>query len=205
MDVVAARWWTANHLLVVLNGVLAIAATATAVAAVRTIKSSNRVAKAAEKQVEATNELVRESQFDRELAWSPMVAVTVVRGQMDAGGVPGRYERVVTITNLGKGIASECYYIARDGESWCWLQHLGLKGEETTPMPLTTLPGSGDAPWELLEPGPTDKDQNDRLADAFFCKDVFGNRIRFGRTRDVSRPGDENPPAWAPSPIVWSR
>ncbi|MHB1511414.1 MAG: hypothetical protein ACYCST_20195 [Acidimicrobiales bacterium] len=44
----APGWWTANHVLVLVNVILAAAAVATAIVGVSTIKASNRVAKATE-------------------------------------------------------------------------------------------------------------------------------------------------------------
>jgi hypothetical protein len=51
----ANGYWTSNHILVLVNVVLAAAAVATAIVGVRTIKASNRVAKSAEDQAKATN------------------------------------------------------------------------------------------------------------------------------------------------------
>ena len=53
-DLLATGFWTANHLLVFLNVVLAAAALATAFVGLRTIKSSNRVAAAAEDALAAS-------------------------------------------------------------------------------------------------------------------------------------------------------
>jgi len=203
VELIAAGWWTANHLLVVLNAVLATAATATAIVGVATIKSSNRVAAAAEEHVDATIDLVREQQYDRELVFSPMVAPNVSRGQVEGDGAGRPYTQWLTFSNVGKGPALNLYYIGTDGNSWCWLRHPGLGAEQMTTDQFMTSPEQGEPPWELLEPGPTDDEKNNRLGNAVFCEDVMGNRIRFGRTRDVSRLGDENQPAWAKSPIVW--
>jgi hypothetical protein len=109
------------------------------------------------------------------------------------------------MTNIGRGQAVDCYYVSRQDADWCWSRNPGLSGEERAVF--NASPGSGEIPWELLSPSPHDADQTTRLPAPMFCKDIFGNRIRFlvGREgRDVHHPDDPNPPAWATSPIVWT-
>jgi hypothetical protein len=57
----ASSWWTTNHVLVLTNVFLAVAALATAVVGVKTIKSSNKVAAAADRQATATDKTVSAS------------------------------------------------------------------------------------------------------------------------------------------------
>lgn len=172
---------------------------------------TKRVADATAAEAAATQALVSETQIDRELAWSPFLTRNVSTSTINTAGTPGSplgYSEVVTLANLGKGRAVNCYYVFRrtTNNHWCWLRHPGLASEESI-ADIPASPGTGDVPWELFEPSPHDPDQTSRLEGALFCEDVFGNRIRFPigrRGRDVSRPTDENPPAWARSAVIWS-
>lgn len=176
----------------------------------RMATDTKRVADAAAAEAAATQALVAEAQIDRELAWSPFLTRSVSTSTINTSGTPGSpqgYSEVLTVSNLGKGRAVNCYYVSRRtmDNHWCWLRHPGIRSEESVPD-LPASPGSGGVPWELFEPSPHDPDQTSRLDEALFCEDVFGNRTRFPigrRGRDVSRPDDENPPAWATSALVW--
>lgn len=175
--------------------------------------TTKRVADAAASGPVTTQALITGdgAQTDRELAWSPLLTRSVTASTINTSGMPGSppgYSEVITLSNLGKGPALNCYYVFRrkTDNYWCWLRHPGVPAEETIPD-LHASPGSGDVPWELFVPSPLDLDQTSRLEGALFCEDVFGNRIRFPverRGRDVSCSDEENPPAWATSALVWS-
>jgi hypothetical protein len=209
----ASTWSTADTVLTIAAVAQVSAAIFTGVMAKRThglATETKRIADATDLQAKATEALVTESQLDREVSWSPYLTRNMVTNTINTSGTPGSplgYSEVVTLSNLGKGQAINCYYIFRrtTDNYWCWLRHPGLAAEESV-QELPSSLGSGDVPWELLDPSPHDPDQTARLEGALFCEDVFGNRIRFpiGRKgRDVSRPEDESRPAWATSPIIW--
>ncbi|WP_415853598.1 hypothetical protein [Sinomonas sp. G460-2] len=173
-------------------------------------KETQRAANAAETQAKATETLVAEAQLDREASWSPYLTSNVITATNNASGAPGSpqgYSQTLTLTNLGRGQAMNCAYVARpaNDSQWCWIRHPGLAGGDSADE-LTAHPGDGEPPWELLDPSPHDPDQTARLEGALFCEDVFGNRIRFPigrRGRDICRPEDDHPPAWATSPRIW--
>lgn len=213
--------WSTSDIAVTIAAVAQIAAAIfTAVMAFRThglatetkamAEETRRAANAAETQAKATEVLVAEAQFDRELSWSPYLTLSVIGSAVNSSGTPGNplgYSEKLTLSNVGRGQAVNCAYVSRNltDNYWCLLRHSGLPGGESS-GDLTAWPGNGDLPWVLFEPSPLDPDQTARLKGALFCEDVFGNRIRFPigrRGRDISRPEDENPPAWAMSPFIW--
>jgi hypothetical protein len=167
---------------------------------------TKRAAAATEVESEATRALVEESRLDREVSWSPFLAVRVKKKRPLTFSV-----EVVKITNFGRGPALNGIYVSRiEGIEWCWAPFDGIAGEGGSRV-LTTIRENGNFPAELLGPSPGDPDQTSRFVEAVLCEDVFGNRIRFaiGRTgRDVSRRTDANRPAWAGTvrvkPWTWS-
>lgn len=173
-------------------------------------EEAQRAANAAEVQAKATEALVAEAQLDREASWSPYLTRNVIENTINTSGTAGSplgYSEKLTVANVGRGQAVNCAYVFRRSTDnyWCWLRHPGLSGGESAGE-LHASPGSGDPPWELLQPSLHDPDQTARLEGALFCEDVFGNRIRFPigrRGRDVSRPEDERRPAWATSAMLW--
>jgi hypothetical protein len=172
---------------------------------------TKRVANATDLQAKATETLVAEAQLDRELSWSPYLTRTVITSTINASGTPGSplgYSETITLSNLGKGQAVNCFYVSRrrTDNYWCSLRYPGLAGGESV-SELPVGPGDGDLPGELLEASPHDPDQTEQFDAAIFCEDAFGNRIRFPigrRGRDLSRPDDAMRPAWATSRVIWS-
>ena len=79
-------WWTADHVLNILNGVLAVASVATAIVAVMTIKGSNRVAKASETQATATTDAVKLTEAGLRASIQPIIVDVPLFTYTDAGG-----------------------------------------------------------------------------------------------------------------------
>jgi hypothetical protein len=64
MTVASTSWWTANHILILINGVLAAASVGAVIASLKTIKATNRVVTATEEQAKKLGEQV---EIDKEL------------------------------------------------------------------------------------------------------------------------------------------
>lgn len=64
MTVASTSWWTANHILILINGVLAAASVGAVIASLKTIKATSRVVTATEEQAKKLGEQV---EVDKEL------------------------------------------------------------------------------------------------------------------------------------------
>ncbi len=170
---------------------------------------TRRVADSSAVEAEATKALVVEAQKDRALSWSPYLSRVVLSDIANASGEPLGLNQVITLSNLGKGQALRCTYVAfesSDIKLWCIAQLPGLRAEETV-AGLVATPQYGQAPTYLLRRMPDDNGQIDPPLAVLICEDVFGNRHRFLADRfgrDTWHPGDTPVPTWAISPLLWN-
>ena len=161
----------------------------TADVAVQTAKAAD----AATDEAAATLQLAEESRLQRDLAWQPLLKAEVQSGLASGDKIT----LTVKLTNIGRGPALDCVYVARDESNrWCrtFPGHLGAD----EPVVSRADSGTGEPPWEVLAPLADSDDQTARLMSVLVCSDQFGNRFRFvGPRTEVSRLADTDKPPWA--------
>lgn len=163
---------------------------------------TRRIAEATEVQAATGKDLIREAQMDRELAWSPFLVVAEI---VTATSSADSYSQSIRVSNVGRGQALDCVYVARlpsDVSKWCYWRGMGLGGGQSTEE-VPAGPGK-TYPLEVFDWSPGDA--GPAFHAVLLCRDVFGNYLRFpvGRDfRDRWREGDLPVPNWVSNLRAW--
>lgn len=135
--------WTAADTVETVAAVAeALVAAGTGVLALKThglAAQTENMAAETKRVADATENLVREAQLDRELYWSPFLLRADRLETVDnpAGNVryPQGYSEKIRVANVGKGQALDCVYVSRkptDVSRWCYAGLPALAGGEST-------------------------------------------------------------------------